>query len=179
MICQREFGQDFPSFAQALRAIVREDPDVIMIGEMRDGETVKTAITAAETGHLVLTSLHTASATQTFYRILNFFAPDERDAVRQNLSATLIAIMNQMLVESDREDAPLIPATEVLINSAAVRMYIERNDVEKITDLVAAGQDDMHDFNLSLKSLFERQYIDRATAIHASLNPHRLAQMLM
>ena len=179
VINQRELGQDFPSFPQALRAIVREDPDVIMIGEMRDDETVKTAITAAETGHLVLTSLHTASASQTFYRILNFFAPDEREAVRQNLSATLIAIMNQMLVESDRKDAPLVPATEVLINTPAVRMYIERNEVEKLADIVAAGQGEMHDFNFSLKRLFKEQYIDQATALHASLNPDRLAQMLM
>ncbi|MCK4850256.1 MAG: PilT/PilU family type 4a pilus ATPase [Phycisphaerae bacterium] len=179
IINQRELGQDFPSFSEALIALVREDPDVIMIGEMRDAETVKTAITAAETGHLVLTSLHTALASQTFYRILNFFTPDERDAVRQNLSATLIAILNQMLVETDREDAPRVPATEALINTAAVRMYIERNEVEKLADIVAEGQGDMHDFNLSLKRLFEEQYIDRATALHASLNPTRLAQMLM
>ena len=87
--------------------------------------------------------------------------------------------MNQMLLPSVRKDAPLMPATEVLINTAAVRMYIERNEVEKLTDVVGAGQDNMHDFNLSLKRLFDEQYIDKATALHASLNPNRLAQMLM
>ena len=179
VINQRELGQDFPDFSEALRAIVRQDPDVIMIGEMRDDETVKTAITAAETGHLVLTSLHTASASQTFYRILNFFTAEEREAVRQNLSATLIAIMNQMLVSSVNEKAPLVPATEVLINTAVVRMYIERDELEKLTDVVAAGQDEMHDFNISLKRLFDAQYVDKATALHASLNPSRLTQMLM
>ena len=179
IINQRELGLDFPTFSAALRAVVREDPDVIMIGEMRDDATVQTAITAAETGHLVLTSLHTASASQTFYRILNFFTSDEREAVRYNLSATLIAIMNQMLVETDREDAPRVPATEVLINTAVVRMYIERNEVEKLAEVVAEGQGDIHDFNLSLKRLFEEHYIDKATALHASLNPSRLEQMLL
>jgi len=179
IVNQRELGRDFPTFSEALRALVREDPDVIMIGEMRDDQTVKTAITAAETGHLVLTSLHTAQASQTFYRILNFFTPEERDAVRLNLSATLIAIMNQMLVQSDREDAPLVPATEVLINTPVVRRYIEKNEVERLGEVVAAGQGDMHSFNFSLKRLFKENYIDKATALHASLNPNLLAQMLI
>ena len=125
-INQRELGQDFPTYAEALRAVVRQDPDVIVIGEMRDADTVRTAITAAETGHLVLTSLHTAEAIQTFYRILNFFDEDEKEAVRRNLSTTLIAIMNQMLLPSTRQDVARIPATEVLINTSGVKMYIER-----------------------------------------------------
>jgi twitching motility protein PilT len=121
LVHQREMGVDFPNYAEALRAVLREDPNVIMIGEMRDAETVHAAIKAAETGHLVLTSLHTATAAWTFSRVLNFFKEAEHDAVRINLSYNLLAIMNQMLLPSDEETVGLIPATEVFINTPSVR----------------------------------------------------------
>jgi len=177
-ISQRELGQDFPSWSQALKAVVREDPDIIMLGEVRDSDTVRAAITAAEVGHLVLTSLHTAEATQTFYRILNFFPPDEKDAVRQNLSVTLIAIMSQILLPCEKENISIVPATEVLINEPAVRMYIERDEINKLGDIVADGHGDMHDFNSSLRGLLFQEYIDKSTAMKASLNPSKLETML-
>ena len=177
-INQRELGQDFSTYAEALRAVVRQDPDVIMIGEMRDADTVRTSITAAETGHLVLTSLHTAEVIQTFYRILNFFNEAEKEAVRRNLSTTLIAIMNQMLLPSINPDVPRIPATEVLVNTSGVKMYIERGEENKLEDIIESGEDGMRNFNLSLKELYKNEFIDRSTAIRASLHPDRLRTLL-
>jgi len=177
-INQRELGQDFPSYAEALRAVVRQDPDVIVIGEMRDADTVRTAITAAETGHLVLTSLHPAEAIQTFYRILNFFEEAEKEAVRKNLSTTLIAIMNQMLLPSIKRGVARVPATEVLINTPAVKMYIERGEENRLESIIESGEDGMRSFNFSLQELHKNEYIDRATALRASLHPDKLRTML-
>lgn len=178
-IDQREFGQDFHSYADALRAVVRQDPDVIMIGEMRDSDTVAAAIAAAETGHLVFSTLHTTTATQTFYRILNFFPPDQRYAVRQNLSATLIAIMNQMLLPCKKPGTRIIPATEVLINTPAVKMYIEKSEENKLPEVMENGaKDGMRNFNQSLKKLLDKKYIDEETALKASLKPEKLDRIL-
>jgi len=177
-INQRELGEDFPTYSEALRAVVRQDPDVIVIGEMRDADTVRTAIIAAETGHLVLTSLHTAEAFQTFNRILNFFSETEREAIQQNLATTLIAIMNQMLLPCTDQTIHRVPATEVLINTPGVRMYIERGEENKLEDIVAAGEDGMRNFNMSLQELYKENLIDRRTALRASLHPERLRTML-
>jgi len=177
-INQRELGEDFPTYAEALRAVVRQDPDVIVIGEMRDADTVRTAIIAAETGHLVLTSLHTAEAIQTFYRILNFFDEAEKEAVRSNLGTTLIAIMNQMLLPSIKRGVPRVPATEVLINTPAVKMYIERAEESKLEDIIESGEDGMRSFNFSLHELHKNEFIDRATALRSSLHPDKLRTLL-
>ena len=183
-INQREFGEDFGSYPEALRAVVREDPDVIMIGELRDGETVRAAVAAAETGHLVLTSLHTASATEAFDRILYFFPPNEENSVRQNLSSTLIAIMSQMLlpcVDGFAETAGVkrVPGTEVLINTPVVREYIRDKDKEQdLADLLTGelGGDllGMHDFNFSLKYMADNEMVSRQNTIEASLRPEAL-----
>jgi len=178
-IDQREFGEDFHSYADALRAVVRQDPDVIMIGEMRDRDTVEAAIAAAETGHLVFSTLHTTTATQTFYRILNFFPPDQRYAVRQNLSATLIAIMNQMLLPCKKQGTRIIPAAEVLINTPAVKMYIEKGEENRLPEVMESGtKDGMRNFNYSLKRLLDKKLIDEETALKASLKPEQLDRML-
>ena len=177
-IDQRELGEDFPGFSQALKYVVRQDPDVIMIGEIRDAETVETAITAAETGHLVLTSLHTAGAVQTFYRILNFFTPDRKPSVRQNLASTLIAIMNQMLLPSIKEVVPVVPATEVLLNDAVIRGYIEKEEETSITEVLEKRHEGMHDFNNSLVDLVHSSLIDPRVAMSASPNPDKLRTML-
>lgn len=177
-IDQRELGEDFPSFGQALKYVVRQDPDVIMIGEIRDAETVETAIMAAETGHLVLTSLHTASAVQTFYRILNFFPPDRKPSIRQNLSSTLIAIMNQMLLPSIKEGVPVVPATEVLLNDAVVRGYIEKGEEASIAELLDKKHEGMHDFNNSLVDLVDASLLDPRLALAASPNSDKLRTML-
>ena len=186
-INQRELGQDFVDFPDALRAVVREDPDVIMIGELRDSETVRAAIAAAETGHLVLTSLHTASAPEAIHRILYFFPPHEEHGVRQNLASTLIAIMNQILlpvVDTARERVgKRIPATEVLVNTAVVKEVIRDGDRDgELPDMIMGDKvgsaESSHDFNFSLKRLRREEIIDHDTAMHASLRPEQLKMAL-
>ena len=186
-INQRELGQDFVNFPDALRAIVREDPDVIMIGELRDSETVRAAIAAAETGHLVLTSLHTASAPEALHRILYFFPPHEEHVVRQNLASTLIAIMNQLLlpvVESKtKEMGKRIPATEVLVNTPVVKEYLRDSDRDQeLADLITGdkvgSEESSHDFNYSLKRIYQKDLIDQETALQASLRPEQLKMAL-
>jgi twitching motility protein PilT len=183
-INQRELGQDFASFGEALRAVVREDPDVILIGELRDSETVRAAIAAAETGHLVLTSLHTASAPETFNRILYFFPPHEEAAVRENLSSTLIAIMNQMLLPTLPDFAKThgvkrVPATEVLVNNSVVREHIrDKEKLEHLGELLANAKEGdrtgAHDFNYALRRMCELEMVGTDTAIGASLKPEHL-----
>jgi twitching motility protein PilT len=179
LLHQRELGIDFPNYAEALRAVLREDPDVIMIGEMRDADTVHAAIKAAETGHLVLTSLHTATAAWTFSRILNFFKEAEHDAVRLNLSYNLLAIMNQMLLPSEQESIGLIPATEVFINTPSVRQYLKEKEKEaQLADVIKEGHDGMHSFNMSLARLISEGHIGITQAKAHSHNPQELEMLV-
>ena len=176
---QREMGLDFPSYSEALRAVLREDPNVIMVGEMRDADTVHAAIKAAETGHLVLTSLHTATAAWTFSRILNFFKEAEHDAVRINLSYNLLAIMNQILVPSEQETIGLIPATEVFINTPSVRQYLREKEKEsELSDVIKEGHDGMHSFNMSLARLIGEGHIGIDKAKAYSHNPQELEMLV-
>jgi twitching motility protein PilT len=187
-INQRELGEDFVDFPDALRAIVREDPDVIMIGELRDSETVRAAIAAAETGHLVLTSLHTASAPEALHRILYFFPPHEENAVRQNLASTLIAVLNQMLLpvvdnKAQELGTKRVPTTEVLVNTPVVKECLRDADrdqelADMITGEKVGNPAGSHDFNFSLKRLCEREYIDQETALKASLRPEQLRMLI-
>ncbi|HPD45592.1 MAG TPA: PilT/PilU family type 4a pilus ATPase [Anaerohalosphaeraceae bacterium] len=179
LIHQREMGIDFPDHGEALRAVLREDPNIIMIGEMRDAETVHAAIKAAETGHLVITSLHTATAAWTFSRILNFFKEAEHDAVRLNLSYNLLAIMNQMLLPSEQEGVGLIPATEVFINTPAVRQYLKEKEKEaQLADVIKEGSDGMHSFNMSLARLIKEGHISITAAKAYSHNPQELEMLV-
>ncbi len=179
LIHQREMGIDFPDHGEALRAVLREDPNIIMIGEMRDAETVHAAIKAAETGHLVITSLHTATAAWTFSRILNFFKEAEHDAVRLNLSYNLLAIMNQMLLPSEQEGMGLIPATEVFINTPSVRQYLKEKEKEaQLADVIKEGMDGMHSFNMSLARLIKDGHIGITAAKAYSHNPQELEMLV-
>jgi twitching motility protein PilT len=178
LIHQRELGLDFPDYPEALRAVLREDPNVIMVGEMRDANTVHATINAAETGHLVLTSLHTATAPWTFSRILNFFKEAEHDAVRLNLSYNLVAIMNQMLLPSEKKDG-CIPATEVFINTPAVRQYLKEEGKEsELADFIKGGQDGMHNFNMSLVRLINEGHIGITEAEAYSRNSQELEMLI-
>ena len=179
LIHQRELGLDFPNYAEALRSVLREDPNIIMIGEMRDADTVHAAIKAAETGHLVLTSLHTATAAWTFSRVLNFFKEAEHDAVRLNLSYNLLAIMNQMLLPSEEESVGVIPATEVFINTPSVRQYLKEKDKEsQLSDVIKEGHDGMHSFNMSLARLIKEGHIGITQAKACSHNPQELEMLV-
>jgi twitching motility protein PilT len=138
IINQREVGDDTLSFSSALRAALREDPDVILVGEMRDLETISTALSAAETGHLVLSTLHTVGATQTVDRIIDMFPPYQQTQVRVQLASVLQAVISQQLI-MDSEHAHRIPALEILIMTDAVRNLIRENKCHQIPTAMQTG----------------------------------------
>ncbi|MDQ3696577.1 MAG: type IV pilus twitching motility protein PilT [Gemmatimonadota bacterium] len=176
-INQREVGSDTNSFAAALRRVLRQDPDVIQIGEIRDLETLEVALKAADTGHLVFSTLHTTDATQTINRIISFYAPHQQNEVRFMLSSALSAIISLRLIP--RADKPgRIPACEILINTAAVRDQIR--DMEKslnIPDLIREGtvQYGMQTFDQSIMQWYTRGAISYESAIFFASNPSEFA----
>jgi twitching motility protein PilT len=164
-ISQREIGIDVPDFATALRAAVRQDPDVLMIGEMRDRETMLAGIQAAETGHLVFVTLHTADTLQSFSRILEFFPSKDHQFIRSSLAIGLRAVMAQRLVPSVRPDVQRVPATEVLLNNVTVSERIREGMDEDLPAIMAGSTEEgMHDFTSSLTRLVEEDWVDLKTA---------------
>jgi len=177
VIDQREIGRDALSFARALKATFRQDPDVIMVGEMRDPDTISTAITAAETGHLVFTTLHTNSASQTVHRIVDSFPSEQQNQVRAQLSSSLLGIISQRLIL--RAKGGLIPACEVLISTSAIANLIRENKVHEL-DLVieTSAEVGMISLNRSLATLVKLKEISLANALMYSLNPNELKRLV-
>ncbi len=172
MISQREVGVDTLGFAEALRRVLRQDPDVILVGEMRDMETVDAALTAAETGHLVLSTLHTLNATETVNRILDFFPSDLQRQVRLLLSGSLRAIISQRLLQrADGEG--LVPAVEVLINTErAAERIADPAQTSTLPEVIAEGSYyGMIGFDQSILGLLERREITVAEAMRHATNP--------
>jgi twitching motility protein PilT len=180
-INQREIGIDCLDFKIALRALVRENPDIVLVGEMRDSETFEAALHAAETGHLVFGTIHASSAPQTFQRIYDLFPHEEREQVRKILAYQMRAIVYQKLLPTLHKDIPRIPALEILINNPVVRKYIlegregELLEVIRSTESQQAG---MIDFNGSLVKLVEQEYIHTRVAMEATPNPDELMMRL-
>ena len=179
-ISQREVGTDTLSFETALRHVLRQDPDVILIGEIRDKVTLDTAMKAADTGHLVFSTLHTTDATQTINRVISFFPPHEHDAVRNLLSTALEAVISLRLVPT-KDGRNRVPACEVLINTATVRDNIR--DAEKalnIPDLIKGGsvQYGMQSFDQSLMVWYQAGAISYESALFYSSNPSEFALRL-
>src|SRR5205085_12544531 len=176
-INQREVGTDTASFAQALRRVLRQDPDVILIGEIRDLETLDAALKAADTGHLVFSTLHTMDATQTIQRVLSFYPPHQQAEVRFSLANALQAVVSQRLVP--RADKPgRVPAVEILINTAAVRDQIR--DMEKslnIPDLIKEGtvQYGMQAFDQPLMQWYQKGAISYESALFYATSPAEFA----
>lgn len=174
-ISQREIGIDVPDFPRALRAAVRQDPDVLMIGELRDRETMMAGIQAAETGHLVFCTLHTADTTQSLARILEFFPSHEHAFIRSALAAGLKAVMAQRLVPCVRKDIQRVPATEVLLNTPTVEDAIREGEDENLPAIMhGSTSEGMHDFITSLSRLVEEDYVDLKTAERYSPNVEAL-----
>jgi twitching motility protein PilT len=176
-INQREIGTDTATFGQALRRVLRQDPDVILIGEVRDLETLDTALKAADTGHLVFSTLHTTDATQTINRVLSFYPPHQQAEVRFSLASALAAVVSQRLVPR-ADKAGRIPACEILINTAAVRDNIR--DMEKtlnIPDLIKEGtvQYGMQSFDQSLMQLYSKGSISYESALFYATSPAEFA----
>lgn len=177
IISQREVGADTLSFHEGLRAILRQDPDVIMIGEMRDPETIATAMTAAETGHLVFSTLHTNSASQTIDRIIDSFPPEQQGQVVSQLASTLVGIVSERLVP--RIGGGRIPAVEIMLTNPAIRNLIRERKIYQI-DLVieTSMQEGMISLNRSLVNLLKRKEISLEAAEVLSLNPAELRILL-
>ena len=176
-INQREVGTDTANFAQALRRVLRQDPDVVLIGEIRDIETLDTALKAADTGHLVFSTLHTTDATQTINRVLSFYPPHQQAEVRFSLATALQAVVSMRLVP--RADKPgRIPACEILINTAAVRDNIrEMNATLNIPDLIKEGtvQYGMQSFDQSLMGWYTKGIISYESAVFFATSPAEFA----
>ena len=170
---QREVEVDTPSFASALRASLRQDPDVILVGEMRDLETISTALHAAETGHLVFSTLHTLDAVETINRIIAVFPPPEQKQIRMQLAATLRAVISQRLVKR-ADGAGRVPAVEILISTAFVRECIMTPEKTRlIREAIAVGtsQYGMQTFDQSLYDLYQQALITYETALENASNP--------
>ena len=179
LIEQIELGRDTPDFAQAVRAVLRQDPDVIMVGEMRDSETMASALTAAETGHLVLSSLHTNDAAQTVSRILDTFPSGYQSQIRQQLSLALLAVISQQLV-SAASGAHRYPAVEILVATPATRNLIRRGDDHQLRANIETGRaDGMMTMEQSLAELVRTGRISRDTALAHCYHPEDLRRHLI
>ncbi len=171
LIDQREIGSDVPSFASALKHILRQDPDIILVGEMRDLETIQAAITTAETGHLVFATLHTNSAPETINRIIDVFPPNQQSQVRTQLSVSLQGIVTQTLLKR-KDKKGRVMAMEVLIPNAAIRNLIRENKIPQIYSTMQMGQTEsgMITMNQSLINLYKKNMITYEEALKASVD---------
>lgn len=177
LINQREIYKDTLSFSRALRSCLREDPDVIMVGEMRDLETISTAVTAAETGHLVFATLHTNSASQTIHRIIDIFPPHHQNQIRAQLSGSLLAVISQRLVFGI--DKKIIPACEIMFNTPAVANLIRENKIHELPSVIETSKEEgMIPLNASLVDLVKKKLINKQTALKYSFSPKDLEARL-
>ena len=170
---QREVGLDTLTFHHALTHILRQDPDIIMIGEMRDSISFSTAMSAADTGHLVLSTLHTTNAAQSINRILDFFKADEREQIRRQLAGTLQAVVCQRMTNT--VTGSMTPALEIMINTATVKKLIEDNRLDKLPAAIETGTDDgMLNFNQALFQLVKDGKVSEKEAMAKASNPQAL-----
>lgn len=173
IIDQREVYQDTLSFSKALRSTFRQDPDVIMVGEMRDPETMAIAITAAETGHLVFATLHTNSASQTIHRIVDSFPSGQQDQIRAQLSGSLLGVVSQRLIP--RIKGGLIPACEIMMSTPAVANLIRENKIHELPLVIETSvEQGMISLNRALADLVKRKEISLENALAYSLEPGEL-----
>ena len=174
IVNQREIGSDTPDFLHALKMAVRQSPDVILIGEMRDAETTEAAISAAETGHLVLSTLHTVNAVQTVERIINFFPPHQHELIRLQLSLILVGVVSQRLVPK-KSGGGRVPAAELMIQAPTVRELLRNGQTQDLYAAVKQGEYyGCQTFNQSLKTLYQDDLITLDSAMAASDYPDEL-----
>ena len=179
MIEQREIGDDCPDFASGLRHVLRQDPDIIMVGEMRDLETTSSTITAAETGHLVFSTLHTMNAPQTIERIIDIYPANQQEQIRAMLANTLQAVISQTLFR--RIDVPgMVPCTEILLCTIAVRNCIRENRIYEIPNIIETSRSlGMQNMDNSIIDMYSKGLIDRNEAITKSTNPGKMEKSLV
>lgn len=177
VISQREVGFDTAGFKTALKHVMRQDPDVIMVGEMRDAESFMAALTAAETGHLVLTTLHSGTANQAVNRILDFYPPEEQEQIRMALAGNLRAAICQRLIPS--LDGAVVPAVEIMINTPTVRKLIEKNKLDVLSAAIETGTDEgMQTFNQAIYKWIKGGQITEEEGMRLATNPETLRMNL-
>ncbi|MBU1086274.1 MAG: type IV pilus twitching motility protein PilT [Candidatus Omnitrophica bacterium] len=178
LVSQREIGQDTASFALALREALRQDPDVILVGEMRDLETISIAITAAETGHLVLATLHTTDAVQTIDRIIDVFPPHQQQQVRTQISITLQAVVSQQLIiKSDVQGR--VPVVEIMVVNSAIRNLIREGKTYQIYSVIETCREQgMQTLDQALQELLNRKLIGTDEAMQVTRDPENLKKKL-
>ena len=173
IVTQREIGQDTESFAEGLRMALRQDPDVILLGEMRDLETTMAALTAAQTGHLVLATMHTVDTAQTITRIIDLYPPHQQNLMRKELAETLKAVISQRLLPCSKGGR--VPALEIMVVTAHIKKLIEDNDSNGITQAISKGQFyGMQTFNQSLFRLFKDGLASENDIMEAATSPDDL-----
>jgi len=179
MIEQREIGFDCPSFSSGLKHALRQDPDIIMVGEMRDLETTSFTVTAAETGHLVFSTLHTVNASQTIERIVDIYPAGQQNQIRTMLANTLQAVISQTLFK--RIDQPgMIPCTEILLCTSATRNCIRENRIYEIPNIIETSRRlGMLSLDHSIAEMYFKGYIDREEAVIRSSNPGKMEKTLV
>ncbi len=176
---QREIGIDVADFGTALRFVVREDPDVILIGEMRDEETISAALSAAETGHLVFGTLHTSSAPQTLDRVLSFYPRERHRLMRHSIAHNVKAIVCQQLIPSRIPSLDRVPAVEIMLMSPIIRKLILDEDDTRLPDAIRVGREEgMQDFTESFRQLVEKDLVDRKVAFERAPNAEALRMAL-
>ncbi len=177
IIDQREIYRDTMSFSRALRSTFRQDPDVIMVGEMRDPESISIALTAAETGHLVFSTLHTNNAPETVHRIVDSFPPEQQNQIKAQLSASLFGIISQRLIP--RIKGGLVPACEIMFCNSAVANLIRENKVHELPLVIeTSAKEGMISLNRSLANLVRAKEISLENALSYSLNPRELKKLI-
>lgn len=177
IISQRELEADTETYLTAIRAAMRQVPDVILVGEMRDHDTISAAITAAETGHLVFSTLHTIGAASTIDRIIDVFPPNQQNQVRSQLSITLQAVVSQQLLRTP--DGKMQPAYEIMIVNSAIRNLIRENKTFQIENIIqTSAASGMKTMDMSLYEMFRQKLISKDDAMHYSVNQAAMAQRL-
>ena len=177
LINQREIGIDSPSYANALKSSLRQDPDLVVIGELRDPESMATALTIAETGHLVLATLHTNNAAGTITRLVDVFPPEKQEIVRMNLSMSLVGIISQQLIPNIENGRSL--ALEILVNTPSIKALIRENNIHQIDNYILSGaKDGMIRMDDSILSLYNDNLITKDNALYYSHKPAELVKKL-
>ena len=172
IISQREIGVDTLSYANALRAALRQDPDVLLVGEIRDLETMQIALTAADTGHMVFATIHTTNAVETIHRVLSMYPPHQHDEVRLLLAEVLAGIISLRLLPT-KDGKGRVPAAEILVNTGAIKEYIQdKNKIDMVEQAVAEGHIQYHSqtFDQALLELYQNEQISLETAMNAATN---------
>ena len=177
IVTQREIGSDTQSYVKALRAALRQSPDIILLGEMRDYATIEVAMTAAETGHLLFSTLHTLGAANTIERIIDVFPANQQRQIAVQLAMALRAVVSQQLVPA--LDGSLVPAFEVMMVNPAIRTMIRDSKVHQIDGILAtSARGEMFSMDMSLMQLFQKGIISRETALNYAANPEQMAKKL-